>query len=101
MPVRFPYLPIASGRGDASLMPLVPLGLQFKDNEIVQTHGLLDSGATVNVLPYTLGVRLGAVWEAQTTRVTLAGNLAAHEARALLVQGRVGDFQLVSLFFAL
>ncbi len=100
MPARFPYLPLASGRGDASLMPLVPLELKFKNSQIVQAHGLLDSGATVSVLPYGLGVRLGAVWEAQTTRVTLAGNLAAQEARALLVQARVGDVGPVSLVFA-
>ncbi len=100
MPVRFPYLPVTSGRGDASLMPLVPLELKFKNSQAVQAHGLLDSGATVSVLPYGLGVRLGAVWEAQTTRVTLAGNLAAQEARALLVQARVGDVGPVSLVFA-
>jgi len=81
-------------------MPLVPLELKFKNSQIVQAHGLLDSGATVSVLPYGLGVRLGAVWEAQTTRVTLAGNLAAQEARALLVQARVGDVGPVSLVFA-
>ncbi|MBM3836582.1 MAG: retroviral-like aspartic protease [Verrucomicrobia bacterium] len=100
MAARFAYLPIASGRGDAALMPVVPLQLRFKDNEPMQVHGLLDSGATVNVLPYGLGVRLGAVWEAQTTRVTLAGNLAAQEARALLVEAQVSNFPLVSLVFA-
>ena len=56
MPARFPYLPVASDRGDASLMPLVPLQLRFKDREPVQAHGLLDSGATVSVPPYGLGV---------------------------------------------
>jgi hypothetical protein len=100
MPARFSYLPAASGRGDASLMPLMPFELRFKDGAPVQAHGLLDSGATVNVLPYALGVRLGAVWEAQTVRVTLAGNLAAQEARALLVQARVSEFPPVPLVFA-
>ena len=100
MPARFPYLPVASGRGDASLMPLLPLELRFKDGGPVQAHGLLDSGATVSVLPYGLGVRLGAVWEAQTTRVTLAGNLAVQEARALLVQAPVEDFGPLPLVFA-
>jgi hypothetical protein len=100
MPASFPYLAVASGRGDASLMPFMPLDLRFKDHEAVQTHGLLDSGATVNVLPYGLGLRLGAVWEAQATRVTLAGNLAAQEARALLLHARVGDFGPVPLVFA-
>jgi hypothetical protein len=100
MPARFPYLAIASARSDAALMPVLPLKLQFKNGEAVSTHGLLDSGATVNVLPYGLGIRLGAVWETQTTRVTLAGNLAAQEARALLLQAGVGDFSPVPLVFA-
>ena len=100
MPMRFPYLAISSARGDASLMPLLPLEMRLREGEAVLTQGLLDSGATVNVLPYGIGLRLGAVWEAQTTRVTLAGNLAAQEARALLVHARVGDFTPVPLAFA-
>jgi len=100
MPARFPYLPVSSGRGDALLMPFVPLELRFQDGEPVQAHGLLDTGATVSVLPYGLGVRLGAVWEAQTTQVFLAGNLANQEARALLVHGRLGAFAPVPLVFA-
>ena len=100
MPARFPYLPVASGRGDASLMPIVPLELRFKDGLAIQAHGLLDSGATVNVLPYGLGIRLGAVWETQTTHVTLAGNLAAQEARAILIQARVAEFEAMPLVFA-
>jgi hypothetical protein len=66
----------------------------------VQTRGLLDSGATVNVLPFNLGLRVGAVWDAQTTRVTLAGNLRSQEARALLLKDRVSDFAAVTLVFA-
>ena len=100
MPAGFPYLSVANVRGDSSLAPLLPLELQFKNGESVKAHGLLDSGATVNVLPYTLGLRLGAVWEAQTTRVSLAGNLAAHEARAILLQARVADFAPVLLVLA-
>jgi len=100
MPARFPYLPVASGHGDAALMPVLPVRLQFRQNEIFEAHGLLDSGATVNVLPYGLGLRLGAVWDAQTTRVTLAGNLAAQEARAILLQALVGEFAPVPLVFA-
>jgi len=100
MAARFPFVAVASGRGDASLMPLVPLELRLKGGEAVQAQGLLDSGATVNVLPYSLGVALGAVWEAQTTHVTLGGNLAAQEARAILMEARVADLAPVTLVFA-
>jgi len=41
--------------------------------------GLLDTGASVNVLPYNVGVQLGASWEEQRFSVTLAGNLARKE----------------------
>jgi hypothetical protein len=81
-------------------MPLVPLDLRMGDREIVSAQGLLDSGASVNVIPYGLGIRLGAVWEAQTTRVVLTGNLAAQEARALLLHARIGRFSPVRLVFA-
>ncbi len=62
--------------------------------------GLLETGATVNVLPYTAGERLGAVWEEQTTPMTLSGNLAACEARALILSAVVGPFAPVRLAFA-
>ena len=100
MPVLFPYLSMTSDGGDASLMPMLPLDLQFQNSAPIQALGMLDSGATVNVLPYSLGVRLGAVWDAQTTRVTLTGNLARQEARALLVQARIAHFAAVPLVFA-
>ena len=100
MPARFSYLSVGSVRGDLFLMPLLPLEMQMGSGEAISVHGLPDSGATVNVLPYTLGLRLGAVWEAQTTRVSLAGNLAAQEARALLLHVRVAEFPPVSLVFA-
>jgi hypothetical protein len=99
MPARFPFLAASASRGDALLMPLLPLELSFK-GAAVQAVGLIDSGAAVNVLPYTLGVGLGAIWEEQATRVTLSGNLAAQEARAILVQVRVGDLNPATLVFA-
>jgi len=52
MAARFPYVAVTSRRGDASLMPLLPIELQFQDGKPIVAQGLLDSGATVNVLPY-------------------------------------------------
>jgi hypothetical protein len=71
-PARFPYLPVVSKRGEAVPMPMLPLELRLGDGLPVRAQGLLDSGATVNVLPFSLGLRLGAVWENQKTAVTLA-----------------------------
>jgi hypothetical protein len=79
---------------------MLPLTLSISGGRPVTAQGLLDSGAMVNVLPYHLGVALGAVWDAQTIRVSLTGNLAAHEARALLVEARAADWEPVNLAFA-
>ena len=62
--------------------------------------GLLDTGASVNVLPYSVGRDLGAIWEEQNFSVQLAGNLATVEAKGLVVSAQIGDFQPVTLVFA-
>lgn len=54
----------------------------------------------VNVLPYGVGIDLGAVWDQQTTALRLTGNLARFEARALVVSANVGAFAPVQLVFA-
>ncbi|WP_442948343.1 hypothetical protein [Nostoc sp.] len=62
--------------------------------------GLLDTRASVNVLPYPVGVELGYVWEQQTTALSLTGNLAQYEARVVVLQAVVGQFEPVQLVFA-
>jgi hypothetical protein len=62
--------------------------------------GLLDTGAAVNVLPYTVGEQLGFDWAQQTTPVQLSGNLAAVEARVVVASAVVGNFAPLRLAFA-
>ena len=92
--LRFPY-----GDRGASRMPFLPLTLS-RGASSVDVLGLVDSGAAVNVLPFEMGMQLGAVWEEQTTHVLLTGNLARAEARALLVTARVGSIGEVLMAFA-
>jgi hypothetical protein len=96
---RFPYIDVDPLLGSASALPYVPIILGYEQREI-STSGLVDSGATLNVLPYDLGVQLGAVWERQTVPVRLTGNLAESEARALVLTARVGQLSSVRLAFA-
>ena len=65
-------------------MPRLSLGLSIGD-QTVQVTGIIDTGAPISVLPYGVGLALGAVWETQATLGTLAGALADVEARALAV----------------
>lgn len=96
---RFAYTAANTSVGDASLLPLLPLALHYQGCSVAAS-GLLDTGATVNVLPYMLGVELGVVWEEQTVPVQLTGNLARYEARAVLIPVEVGRFPSVPLVFA-
>lgn len=66
----------------------------------VHAAGLVDSGATVNVLPYGLGIQLGAVWDSRKAVIHLAGNLGNIEAQPLFVMGEIGAFPPVKLAFA-
>lgn len=100
MPVRFPYLHVLPSQPRPAFAPLMPLALQFENRAPIEAQGLLDSGAAVNVLPYSLGLRLGADWDRQTLSVKLTGNLAQHEARALLVNTSISGFDSIRLVCA-
>jgi len=96
---RFDFIEGFDAFGVADALPQLPVVLTYRDLA-VERLALLDTGASVNVLPHRVGVELGAVWEEQTTSVILAGNLAAVEARGLLVSAQISDFAPVRLVFA-
>lgn len=80
-------------------MPYVPIVLSYQEQS-VETIALLDNGASVNVLPYEVGLQLGAIWENQTVPIQLSGNLAQVEARGLVLSARIADFSSILLAFA-
>jgi hypothetical protein len=80
-------------------LPYLPLTLTHQTTAL-PVIALLDSGSTVNVLPYNIGQQLGAIWENQSAAVQLAGNLRAVEARGLLLTAVVEGFSPVCLAFA-
>lgn len=96
---RFPFIEQSSSLGLSSTMPYLPLVLTYR-SQSVETMALLDTGASVNVLPYNVGLQLGAVWEEQIVPVQLSGNLASLEARGLVVSATVAEFSPVLLAFA-
>jgi hypothetical protein len=97
--MRFPFISATSQKGEGSLMPFLPILLRHQGHE-VSTYGLLDTGASVNVMPFSMGLRLGCIWEQQTIPLKLSGNLALVEARAVFVDAMVEGCTPVSLAFA-
>lgn len=97
--VRFPYLDAVPNQSGASLMPFLPLTLAH-DGRQVAASGLLDTGAATNVLPFSVGERLGLIWEVQRVPIVLSGNLAHVPARGIIVSATVANFAPVRLAFA-
>jgi hypothetical protein len=97
--VRFAFTEVEPQLGALSRLPYLPLILTYQ-NLSLSVSGLLDTGSTVNVLPFEMGLRLGAVWERQRLSVPLGGNLARFEARALVLRANVAQFPSVELAFA-
>jgi hypothetical protein len=60
--MRFKYSNSSPNQNELDSLLRVPLTLQQGDR-IVKTVGLVDSGATINVLPYEMGLQLGSVWD--------------------------------------
>lgn len=97
---RFSFTEGFDAFGIPDALPQMPLNLMYQSSEL-EVLALLDTGASVNVLPYSVGLQLGAVWEEQTTSVTLGGNLASVEAFCLLVSAQIGNFDLASVGFCM
>jgi len=96
---QFLYRQVSDNFGELNFSPYLPLTLSYGNNSI-ETLGLLDTGATVNVMPYQIGLQLGAKWEQQNTSVRLAGNLANLPACGLLATATVAQFPSIRLAFA-
>ncbi len=85
--------------GRSVIMLYLPLTHTLGDRSL-EAIALLDTGASVNVLPYEIGFQLGAVWEHQTVSIPLSGNLAQSNSRGLVVSGTILQFSPVLLAFA-
>jgi len=75
--------------------------LTLKLNQIsLDVFGLVDSGATINVLPFSIGQQLGATWDVQKAVIRLAGNMANSMAQPIVLKAEIENFPLVNLAFA-
>nr|WP_309695644.1 hypothetical protein [Armatimonas sp.] len=95
-PVAFPFVDANPNLPGSSLIPILPLTLSHQGQHFSVT-GMLDTGASINVLPYNLGLELGLIWEDQHHPITLAGNLAQIPARGVVITATVASFPPVRL----
>jgi hypothetical protein len=97
--MRFKYSTTSPIQNEFDSLPRLPLLLRRED-QIVESIGLVDSGATVNVLPYELGLQLGGIWDDSRTIIQLAGNLGNQPAMPLSAIAQIGEFLSIELVFA-
>ena len=96
---RYPFIAVSNASGQASLMPWLPVSLTYGGHSVSES-GLLDTGATVNVLPFQTGITLGAAWDESAGLIHLSGNLARYPAIPLIVTCTVGKLASVRMAFA-
>ena len=97
--MRFKYSTTDPSQDESDSLPRLPLVLRF-NSQSLEVVGLVDSGSTVNVLPYEVGIRLGATWDDRKANVRLAGSLGNLAAMPLFLMAQVGEFAPVRLAFA-
>ena len=93
---RFSFTEVNKSLGAASSLPYLPLTLSHRSTSL-SVSGLLDTGATINVLPYDVGRQLGVVWDQQTTPVHLTGNLGGSRHEHWLFPQRWGNLRQCAL----
>lgn len=91
--IRFRFTAASGVSGEGGLLPQLPITLAHQGGS-VEAAALLDTGATVNVLPFHTGAQLGAEWKQENATIKLTGNLADFEACPLIVSATVGQFDL-------
>jgi hypothetical protein len=96
---QFPYCDRNPASAGLDLMPDLPITLR-RQSCSVSGVGLVDSGASISVLPHSLGIQLGFDWTSQKAHITLAGTLAHVDARGIVVEAAVGQLAPVRLALA-
>ena len=97
--MRFRYSTTDASQNEFDSLPRLPLIIR-REGCTVEALGLIDTGATVNVMPYELGLQLGAVWDDSKTIIQLAGNLGSQPATPFFAMVQVADMAPVQLAFA-
>ena len=98
-PALFPYLVRQPGIGAAGMAPMLPIHLSANGGD-ARTHGLVDCAAAANVLPSSVGLRLGFDWRRQTVSMPLTGAFATVPARLVFLDLTVPGFAPIRMGFA-
>ena len=97
--MKFRYSVSDPTQNEYDSLPRLTFSLRC-NNRQADVVGLVDSGATVCVLPYEAGIRLGEIWDDRKANIRLSGNLGNFPAMPVVTVAKIGDFEPVRLVFA-
>lgn len=97
--MRFRYSAADATQNAWDSLPRLPLTLRV-GRRAIEVVALVDSGATVNVLPYRIGVQLGAFWDDRLAVLQLAGNFGNISAMPLFAMAEITGLPRTRLAFA-
>lgn len=80
-------------------IPLINIQLSY-NTASVNVPAVVDSGATLNIMPYDIGMALNLNWDNQTFPLDLGGILTGTQAYAVLLQAKIESFPSFKLAFA-
>jgi len=83
----------------ASGLPFVQISLSNGD-QTIRVPALVDSGASISVLPYDIGLQLGLEWESQEYPIDLTMFMQGSLTYGVALMGRISPFHEVPLAFA-
>ena len=95
----FPYIINANYAHDSIARPFLPITLSYRSIEM-SAQGLIDSGADLNVVPYSVGIELGATWDDHQPYHGLSGLTETLESRRMLLDISVGSWPSKRMGFA-
>ena len=96
---QFPYRDRDPASAGLELMPDLPIVLRHQSRSL-PCVGLVDSGAMISVLPFSLGIQLGLDWNSHKVPIALHGSLSDVGACGVVVEAVVGQLPPVRLTFA-
>lgn len=98
-PARYPFISKGTGGPVPDLAPIVPINLT-RGGVSIGVNALVDSGADVSILPYSVGVRFGIDWHSLTLPCSVGGSAGGIPGKMLVVDAVLHTFPAVKLVFA-
>lgn len=96
--LSFPYILSTEYVDDQLARPFIPISIRYHGNSI-DTSAMLDSGADTSILPYAMGLALGADWSRQPDLWHLEGFGGEFETKKLVADLVIGTWHPLRILF--